>query len=257
MGLSRFRFLGSPGMWLIVLRSLTRYQDEQTPLAGQLTSWEYPAANRRSEHIPPPHVHDDLFAWILYHGYIGRWKMLRWLGWTLEQNTPSPDNPYQNNTQATQVHVAFYEDRSSDASEWGMWLHGKYRSTSLSMQLAKYLGERIDHLFQKLLILPLESLVVRAVTQSFLTTTLPKTSLALTAAQVAYSPLGGGPFGGIIRNGSNLPAWTAAGGYLSKLGLSLALYCTTEIAISFLIYKVYRGQGTRNFNWRIEEGEED
>jgi hypothetical protein len=153
--------------------------------------------------------------------------------------------------------VAFYEDRSSDASEWGMWLHGKYRSTSLSMQLAKYLGERIDHLFQKLLILPLESLVVRAVTQSFLTTTLPKTSLALTAAQVAYSPLGGGPFGGIIRNGSNLPAWTAAGGYLSKLGLSLALYCTTEIAISFLIYKVYRGQGTRNFNWRIEEGEED
>lgn len=257
IGLPRFRLLGSPGLLLIVLRSMTRYQDEETPIAGQLTPWEYPAANRRAERITPPDVQDEPFAWILYQGYIARWKILRWLGWTLEQTTPFPDSPYQNNTQATQLPVVFAEDRSSDASEWCMWLHGKYRSTSLSMQVTKYLAERIDHLFQKLLLLPLESLVARAVTQSFLTTTLPKTSLALTAAQVAYSPFSGGPLGDIMLHGSNVPAWTAAGSYLSKLGLSLALYCSTEIAITFLIYKVYRTQGIHNFNWRIEEGEED
>ena len=257
IGLTRFPIFGSPGLWLIILRSLTRYQDEETPIAGQLTAWEYPPANKSWKYIAAPDVHVDPFAWVLYHGYMVRRKMLWWLGWTMEQTTPFPDSPYQNNMEMRVLSDGSDDGNSSDGGEIIMYKYGKYRSTSLSMQVAKYLAERIDHIFQKLLLLPLESLVIRAVTQSLLTTTLPKTSLALTAAQSAYSPFGGGPFGGIVRHGSNFPAWNAAGGYLSKLGLSLALYCSTEIAITFLIYKVYRRQGTSNFNWRIEEGEED
>jgi hypothetical protein len=159
-----------------------------------------------------------------------------------------PEDLYQNNRIAPKV-FDVRDDDSTVSSEIGVPRGGRYRSTSLAMQPVKYLAERIDHLFQRVLILPFESLVVRAVTQSFLATSLPKTSLAAAAMQVAYSPFGGGPLGGIVKASSNAAAWNVAGGYLSKLGLSLALCCSTEVVLFFVIYRTYRRQGIRNFDW--------
>ena len=264
IGLSRFRLLGSPGLLLILQRSLTRYQDEDTPIAGQFTSWEYPAVNYFMSDVGPEFTKDpftwifyqglgftkDPFIWILYHGYILRCKAIRWLGWELEQVTMYPEDLYQNNRMARPRNLDVPDDDSTVSSEIGAPRGGRYRSTSLSMQPVKYLAERFDHFFQRLLILPFESLVVRAVTQSFLATSLPKTSLAVAAMHVAYSPFGGGPLGGIVKATSNAAAWNVAGGYLSKLGLSLALCCSTEVVIFFIIYRTYRRQGIQNFDWK-------
>lgn len=240
----RLRFLGSPGLWLILQRSLTRYQDINAPIAAQFTAWEYPDANRTSEYDSAPDMTHDPLAWIFYHGYLLRCRTLKWLGWTLEQQTPFPDNAYQNNTERQPL-------RDDDgAIEYAIMKVGKYRSTALSMQLPRYLRERIDHLYQSLLILPLGSLAVRAVARSFVTTTLPKTSLALAAGPYAFNPLGGGPSGRLFAHGSDAATLGLVGGYLSKLGLGIALYCSTEVAISFFIYTIYRDQGFRNFGWK-------
>lgn len=249
------RFLGSPGLWLVLQRSLTRYQDVSAPIGAQFTAWEYPEANRTSEYNSAPEVYQDPLAWIYYHGYLLRYRALRWLGWTLEQKTQFPDNAFQNNTKSQ--FLSYNDDEHHGDINYAVITVGKYRSTCLSMQLARYLRERIDHLYQNLLILPLGSIAVRAVARSFMTTTLPKTSLALAAGPFAFSPVFGGPFGSLLSHGSDASSRSSVGSYLSKLGLSFALYCSTEVAISLFIYTVYRDQGIRNFGWKARAGQSD
>lgn len=253
--LSRLRFCGSPGFWLLLQRSLTRYQDEQSPVAAQLTAWEHPTVDKVPDYDDPPSSYHDPLSWLFYQGYVLRYKWLGWLGWDLQQQDSYPENVLQNNTRGVIVSVVFGEGDSTHEEQPYNSTLGKYRSTALSMQLAKYLGERIDHFFQKLLVLPLESTVVRVVTQSFLATTLAKTPLAVAAAHAAYFPFGGGPFGNLIRHSLDHSTMRTVGGYVSKIGLGLALYCSTEILISCLIYRTYRRQGIRNFDWRTVEND--
>lgn len=255
-GLVRFPWLGSPGVWLILQRSLTRYQDEQTPILGQFTMWEYPPINKPLAWVSKPKAKRDPFAWLLYQGYLVRRRIMKALGWDLELVHKFPENPYQNNQlpcPPSRVHAEDSPISSDDDEE----RNEKYRSTALSMQTAKYLSERIDTFFQRLVQLPFEALVIRTVTQSYLRTSLPKTGLALTAASTTYLPFRGGPFASIVTHGSNSSSWGALGGYLSKLGLSLALYVSTEAVMFFIIYRTHRRQGIRNFGWGSEEPSQD
>ena len=250
-GSTRLRFFGSPGFWLVLQRALTRYQDEGPPIAATLTDWEYPPVNQSFAFRPRPDVHNDPLSWIFYQTYLLRYRTLKWLGWSLQQQDPFPDNhhQYQNNTETRVVSYVSREDTTDGDKNHCVEFSGKHRSTALSMQVAKFLGERMDYVLQKMLIFSLESMTVRAITQSFLASALPRTSFALAVAPFAYSPFGGGPLINLIRHGSSPSTWNLAGSYLSKVGLSLALYCSTEVAISFLIYSAYRGQGIRNFGW--------
>ena len=249
VALARFGILGSPGPWLLVQRSLIRYQDEETPIGGQFTDFEYPRINEAAFLPMRMNTQIDPVAWLLYQGCIVRFKALRWLGWNL-QEARRLDSPYENNRLQSKVDDKVRADASTvSGSSDDIALHGAFRSTSLSMQFAKFVGERIDHLLQKLLMLPLEGVVLRVVTQSFLATSLPKTSLAVTAVQIAYTPFGGGPIGRLMAGTSSFASWNNAGRYASKLGLGLALYCSTEVLISFMIYKTYRSQGIRNYQW--------
>ena len=250
IGISSLRMFGSPGLLLLLQRSLTRYQDEETPIAGQFTSWEYPAVNSSISDVAPD-IKEEPFTWLLCQGYILRWATVRWLGWELEEVTryPKTSYEYQNNRLARPMAFDGRDDDTTLSSEIHFPRDGRYRSTSLAMQPVIYLAERMDNLFQRLLMLPFQTLVVRAVTQTFLATSLPKTSLALAAMQVGYRPFGGGPLGGIATGYSNIAGWKAAGSNLSKLGLSLALCCSIEVAIFFALYRTYRRQGIRNFDW--------
>jgi hypothetical protein len=259
LGSSRLPLFGSPGFWLVLQRALTRYQDEGPPIAATLTDWEYPPVNQILAYRRRAELYQDPLSWIFYHTYMLRYRTLKWLGWSLQAEDPFPDShhQYQNNTAAQAVSYVSGEHAADDDSERCKKWFGRYRSTALSMQLAKFLGERIDYVLQKLLLFSLESTAVRAITQSFLTSTLPRTSLALAVAPFAYSPLGGGPLSSLFRPGSNPTTWNVAGSYLSKIGLSFALYCSTEVAISFLIYRVYRSQGIHNFGWTSKRDWED
>lgn len=241
--------LSSPALLLILQKSLTRYQGEESPLASQFTTFEYPAVNTPVSSVRKPDIGKDPLGRFLYHGYLLRTRILKWSGWNL---VSVPERP-QRRSEATQLaagtNLAGNQVEKTSSSNNVDEMHRVYRSTSLSELPTKYLAERIDVCLTGILMLPFESMLLRAIARSYLTSPLPKTSLTMATMHNYYSPFGGGPLGGLASAGLSITAWRDVGSYLSKLGLSLALHYSTEVGIFFFLYRVHRWQGLRNFEW--------
>ena len=256
-GSPRLRVLSSPGVLLLLQNCLTRYQGDEethsvtvrTPIAAQFTNFGYPTINTPTSDVREPNAFKDPLGRVLYNGYILRTKILKWFGWELEFIPSRPRDSYDANYLPTTSTSAGDLDDQTSSSDEDSRKHHVYRSTSLSQGPAKYLAERIDVFFMKMLMLPFESLVLRAITDSYLASSLPKTSLGMTAMHTYYTPFGGGPFGLLRGSSFSAPGWSGVGSYLSKLGLSLALHCSAEIGIFCILYRLHRWQGLRNFDW--------
>ena len=241
--------LCSPAIMLLLLNYLKRDMGDEKPIASQFTSFRYPTFNARPN--TAPRICRDQLGAVLYHCYALRRGLLRWFGWKLEYVTPvtRPDKGYENNYLFEQGLATWNDNEPHSDNDEHEHLPHFHRSTALAHGPVMYLAQRIDNCFVKLLMLPLESLAMKAVTHSYLASTLPKTALAITATSHYYSPFGRGLVGSIRSLVYSSDAWKRTFNYLSKLGLSLSLQCATEIGVFFALYTFTRWQGVRNYNY--------
>ncbi|KAK3715296.1 hypothetical protein LTR37_007263 [Vermiconidia calcicola] len=225
---------------MLIWTYLTRNQDEEYPIGNQLTNFKYPAVTEPIHAEPPKHLRRDPLGWIFHHGARFRAKTLNCLGWKIVKippYLPRASKPLQSNY--LPQNAVDRESRSPGPDQTS----AVFRSTSLAMHPAKYLGERIDNFLSRLITLGFETMVLRAVASSYLAASVPKTPLASEALRNYYSGEA------ILPLGRSLASWHEAGFYVSKLGLSLALHTSTEIGIFFALYGLVRWQGTRSFYW--------
>ena len=257
------RHVCSPAALLIMRTVLKRDQGddetqgdetegEQVPLAGQFTSFRYPAINAPPSNIDRPYLRQDPLGWILFEAYLVRHRALQWYGWNVRYVKHSRSEKYtnlENNHVPRSSRSTSRDDDQSLSDDEDDGLHHAHRSTALAHMPAHHIANYIDGFLTRLLMVPSDSLVFRAVACSFLASALPKTALAISAGSSVYAPFGGGPLARLSHISGSIWESQGARNYLSKLGLSLALHSSTDIALFFLVYRIARWQGKRNFNW--------
>jgi len=137
---------------------------------------------------------------------------LTWTGWEMTQlHPPGP-------THGWETDLLVFQDyrRHPHVST--------HRSTSLARLPAQWLGERLDNFLLKMLLLPLEGLVMQRVA-----------SWWLGQGSLVGFGLGVGPGG-----------WRRA----SQIGLGLLVNLAVEGVVFGVVWAAVRWQGVRNFGWR-------
>lgn len=260
-------FLGmlcSPAL-LVWLQNVLMPSQESVVIVNKFSMLEYLLRNEPYSNISRPSVKQRPFGRLLCHGNLLRVRVLKWFGWNLKHidKRPRAAKEYENNYIPRPASASNHDPEQSSISNGDDELQHVHRSTSLSHLPAQYLADLMDELYTRLLMMPLDSLVLRIIALSFLASTLPKTPQAISAAPRVYAPFGGGPLGLFRAHGFSTGTWHEVGSYMSKLGLSLALHCSVEVGVFFTVYKLTRWQGIRNFDWdcsrtsntgRIERG---
>ena len=243
--------ISSPAVLLLLGNFLRRDEgDEGNPIGRHLTRFKYPAINAPYDGVARPDLRGNPFGLLIYQGYILRAKLLKWFQWHLEYIVLNArrGKVHENNHLALQGVPTWNDNERSSVSAEDETVPHWHRSTALAHLPATCLADRMDEYFATFLMLPLTSLGLRAVTNSFLASSLPKTPFAIASASHFYRPFGGGAFATLLDSGLSA-GWKEAGSYLSRLGLSFALHCSTEIGIFFIVYKVTCWQGIRNYDW--------
>ena len=242
----------SPAVLMLIQNSLWREQDGEIPVGTQLTQFEFPQVfNSPTWTMSAPKATEDPFGWVLYQGYTLRTKIMRSLGYNLEYRRDMNLAKYENDRLPSTRPGALDEipDDASLSSEddGGDGLQHIHRSTELAHLAPRYLANRLDAAYAKLLFLPLQALVVRSVAQSYMASLLPKTAFALSAVPHLYAPFTGVSFASLLRVGG----WTQLGGYLSKLGLGLGWHVGNSLITFFLVSSLVRWQGRRFYDWGL------
>ena len=259
--------LCSPAALMLLHSTLWREQDAEIPVASQLTRFEFPQHfNAPSWTIISPTPSRDPLGWLLYQGYTLRTHLIRFFGYNLQltshrRSTNKYENyrrPWPIPTHTEEIShtenldnipeedISFVPTNYNKGSDSGEGddddddrLQHIHRSTELARLAPKYLSDYLDLAFAKVLMLPLQALVVRSVTQSYIASPLPKTTFALNALPHLYHPF--------RTSGSD--GWSERTGYLSKLGLSLSLHAADSAGVFFVVYALSRWYGRRCFGW--------
>lgn len=238
--ISRFSILFSPAAMLLLQNILRDRRDAEGTHMDQLIAYDEPPINESAADAHRE-TNRGLFGGIMSVGYGLRKNVLKWMGWTVEYIVPEPQpsGVHQNS------HVP--EPPVSDQSGWSQYsdIGVICRSTSLSQLSVQYLADRVDDMYLRLLKLPWQSCLLRAISQTFLDSTLTRTPFAMTMTPHVFSPLRGGLLG-VVRG--NI-VWSDAISYASTLSLGVALHCSVDLGIFFVMYWVTRWQGVRNFHW--------
>jgi hypothetical protein len=121
-----------------------------------------------------------------------------------------------------------------------------HRSTSLARLPATWLGLRIDMFVVRVLLLPLESMVMRKVLRYYLSSGMPVVADALSVGVGEVMP---GAWAGNL-------GWSSVAGRLSHLGLSMALNLGVEAVLFGAAYALIKRQGMKSFGWGQCSGEE-
>jgi len=153
---------------------------------------------------------DDPRGWILHESWRARDRLMRWLGWR-----PNPPQLEQEDLMTT------------------------HRPIALASLPSRFIAIQTDALFIRLLMLPFDTIILRAIESSYTVSPLPRSSNAIT--RPAY-PTVWGPSPGMhsIANIFHLA---------SKVGLGLALNLAAKITLFSGIYTFTRLQGTNVFGW--------
>lgn len=195
---------------------------------------------------------EDWFSPLLHRVNLVHYRIMRWFGWKLEyidQNAPLWKQ-YEND------HIP--SDMDSNASnESIIRASNVYRSTTLSHLPAQYLSDRLYDSFEGLIMLPLDSIVLRAVAQCYLNSSISRPSESLDIGGPLYRPFGGGPLRDFQSYALATRAWSEVGMYMSRLGLSLALHASADILVFFTAYALARWQGVRKFGWGHPQKHDD
>lgn len=236
LGLPVLSVVTSPAALLLVREALLRNQDDGIQLINNLTSFDPPEIDTPAAvgNLHPPARH-DLIGLVLHQYYTLRRKALFWFGWRIKWivRNPSHENELANN-----VLIKAYEPGEAPVLQ---------RSTMLAHVVPQFLAERMDDFAFRLLMLPFESLVMRSITHAFFASSPSSSGSSLTP--LYYLPFGGGPLGNLRRSAVNAPAGQELGGYLNKLGLSMAMLYAIDSACFFGLYGVVAWQGIKMFGW--------
>jgi hypothetical protein len=240
-------FLTSAAPFLVGYSFLTRDPSPEAPAFSDLTSHRLPSI---SEH-PNSNLQDspsalrDPFGAILHQTGWLRQRFLQYVGWDVhEEHRPGATNGWETD-------VSYLVRESSENLQTKAV---KHRSTSLARLPAMWLGLRVDMFLLRILLLPLESMVMRKVLQFYLTSGMTVTKAASSAGVGVVRP-------GILRMLAGNAAtknWRSVAGRVSQLGLSMALNLGAEAVFFGFVYAVIRRQGIRSYEWgQCGDQEED
>lgn len=258
---SPIAFLTSPAALLIAFNFLIRDDasaEYETPYFTSLTSYRLPdpvlSANAR-QGIPP--FRRDPFGATLGAVYNIRTSILQWFGW--DALTSSPSNSRILDGWATDRQVVHDEDGprahidATGAVRPGSRLT-QHRSTSLARLPAFWLGKTIDTFLCRVLVLPLETLVMKSIASFYLASPM---SVTPAGAALGLRPAAPGLLSLLLRPSSSSGGWSAFGKHMSHLGLGLAVWLAFE-AVSFgAVYQTVKKEGVRYFQWGQKEIQAD
>ncbi|KAK3677736.1 hypothetical protein LTR78_002586 [Recurvomyces mirabilis] len=164
-----------------------------------------------------------------------RMPIMAWLNYRPVAVAQSPAEPDQDIVQIATKH--------------GTRLATSHRAGSLATQVPNFLATNLDTLLIRLLLLPLEGMMLRAVLTSYAKSNLPKTLIGKLVAKGLTTSIGSGL--------SHLPSpgsWSETIAYYtlraSKVGLAMTLQSAVEMSVFAGCYTITRWQGTRFYGWR-------
>lgn len=233
------RSFSSPAA-LLLLQKMMRYDTDDTsvPILSLLTEFRYPVINEDDSKIIAPTASKDPIGWLLYKCYKIRTSFLHFTGWNLlrrDEIRRTRENDFENNTV------------SRAPAEGPLPIH---RSTTLAHLPVQFLAQAIDTFLSRLIVLPFESLMLRAIAATYLSTsTTTKSTIGLLATPRLYAPFSGSPLLQVLRTPNSTNAWISLGEYASRLGLSLALTAAVETILFFGVYQTVQRLGKKSFHW--------
>jgi hypothetical protein len=231
-------FLTSVAPLLISYSFLTRDPSPEAPAFSDLTSHRLPSI---SEH-PESNLQTsrsalrDPFGAILHQTWLLRQRFLQSVGWDVhEEHHPGATNGWETD-------VSYLVRDSVEGLQMKAITH---RSTSLARLPAMWLGLRVDMFLLRILLMPLESMVMRKVLQFYLTSGMPVTKAATSAGVGAGKP----GIWGMLAGEAVTSSWRSVSGRLSQLGLSMALNLGVEAVFFGVVYGLIRRQGLCSYGW--------
>jgi len=239
-------FLTSAAPYIMSYSLLTREATPEAPAFTDLTSHRLPSISEHPEVTlqPAPPVLRDPFGAIMHQTWVLRQRFLQVLGWHVhEENRPGSTNGWETDV-SYQVSAA-----PDDFVQMKVLSH---RSTSLARLPATWLGLRIDMFVVRVLLLPLESMVMRKVLRYYLSSGMPVAATALGAGLGDAIP---GDWA-VLAGRAGERGWSAVVGRLSHIGLSMALNLGVEVLLFGAAYALIKRQGIRSFGWGQCSGEE-
>ncbi|KAI7352877.1 hypothetical protein KC320_g4288 [Hortaea werneckii] len=235
IGLPLLRSISSPAA-LILGQTLLHIESEEGIISStDLTNFRRPSFGELPD-VPKTPTTKDPLGWILFQTYRLRRSVVEWFGWTIV--------PSSNAQSLDTKHEIDVLDRNEDGANGNVRRH---RSTALARLPAQHLAAHIDSFLERLVLLPFECLVLRAVAVSYLNSALPKTLEALAA-----TPMLLGPFGGWINQALHPhSAIASTSAQINKVGLALILRLTMGTLLCTGVAKGICWIGRMN---RVQEG---
>ena len=242
-------FLTSAAPFIMGYSLLTREATPEAPAFTDLTSHRLPSISEHPEVTlqPAPSALRDPFGAIMHQTWVLRQRFLQLVGWHVhEENRPGSTNGWETD-------VSYQVSATTD--DFVQMKVLSHRSTSLARLPATWLGLRIDMFVVRVMLLPLESMVMRKVLRFYQSSGMPVTTTALGAGVSDAMP---GALA-VLAGRAGDRGWSAVRGRISHIGLSMALYLGVEAVLFGAAYALIRRQGIRSFGWgqcSSKEGDE-
>ncbi|EMC91164.1 hypothetical protein BAUCODRAFT_316776 [Baudoinia panamericana UAMH 10762] len=204
---------------------------------AHLTTFPPPELNTSSSRVTKPILFRDPFGWIRYHVYTVRSSLITGAGWGVKSvGNRSTENHFETNIVM----------EGNAQTKYGVSHH---RSTHLTHLPARFQGARIDEFLYRVLLLPLDALVLRAVAMSYFACPLPKVAGCNGLSTQLYPPISGWLYRLVRRLDVN--TLREAGRYANKIGLCLALQAAVDATLFAGVYASVRFCGIRQFHWGL------
>jgi len=239
-------FLTSAAPFIMSYSLLIREATPEAPAFNDLTSHRLPSISEHPEATlqTAPLALRDPFGAILHQTWVLRQRFLQLVGWHVhEENCPGSTNGWETDV-SYQV--------SATPSDFVQMKVLSHRSTSLARLPATWLGLRIDMFVVRVMLLPLESMVMRRVLRYYLSSDMPVATTALGAGVGDAMP---GAWA-VLAGRAEDRGWSAVAGRLSHIGLSMALNLGVEAVLFGAAYALIKRQGIRSFGWGQCSGKE-
>jgi len=240
-------FLTSAAPFLMSYSLLTRDPNPEAPAFSDLTSHRLPSISEHPDTTlqTAPSVLRDPFGAIMHQTWVLRQHFLQLVGWNVhEENRPGAANGWETDVS--------YHRVSGTGDDFVQMKVLSHRSTALARLPATWLGLRVNMFLVRVMLLPLESMVIRKVLQFYLSSGMPVSTTALGVGVGDVMPGARAVLAG--RAGER--SWSAVAGRVSHLGLSMALNLGVEVVIFGAGYALIRRQGVGSFGWGQCSGKE-
>ena len=224
---------------LIGYSLMTREPTAEAPAFSDLASYRVPPISEHPDTSlqPAPSVLRDPFGAILHRTWVLRQHFLQFVGWDVhEEDQPGSINGWETD-------VSYQVSTTPD--DFVQMKVLSHRSTSLARLPASWLGMRVDMFLVRVMLLPLESMVMREVLRFYMSSGMPVTTTVSRAGPGIAMPGAWSVLAGRAVDRS----WSAVAGKVSHIGLAMALNLGVEAALFGAVYALATRQGIASFGW--------